>query len=153
MKLEILIEQIGRLYDNYQNDVRQDIKDRKIAEFLKEFNGVSDARFVQAVDLLRRDENVRKFPTISQIWNYIKQIKQDAQHSVFCDKCDKTGYYTLWQYRENLNGYYAFAYRCVCNKEQIGMPFIGMDNTPLKAHNPFPTNDKRHEEFNKKIAV
>ena len=148
MEMTEIIKQVNRLYDNYNADTHQEIRGAKIEFLNRELSKYNTKAFVIACDSILADENIKKFPSLSQIKNYIpKGDSKEIQE--FCDKCERTGYYNQWQWREQLNKYYDFTYRCHCNHTiMLNIPVLASEMIPIRAHNPFPPSDPKHEDFN-----
>mgnify|MGYP001577301662 CR=1 FL=1 len=147
MNVDAIVLGVNRLYNNYNPETSQKIRDDKIKFLNDEFKEYESWQFERAIKDIISDENIKKFPTIAQIKNYMPRTTGEVQE--FCDKCERTGYYTVWQFRESLNKYYDFAYRCHCNHTTMqNIPALDVSMIPVRAHNPHPPNDSRHEDFN-----
>ena len=148
MKIETMVLCVNRLYNNYNPETSQKIRDDKIKFLMSELSKYESYQFEKAVDSIISDENIKKFPTIAQIKAYIPRGDSKAGQE-YCDKCERTGYYNVWQYRESIGKYYTYAYRCPCNNTTMqNIPTLASEMIPVRAHNPFPTDDARHKEFN-----
>lgn len=148
MKIETMVLCVNRLYNNYNPETPQKIRDDKIKFLMTELAKYESYQLERAVDGVISDENIRKFPVIAQIKNHMPRNDSQETHE-YCDKCERTGYYNVWQKRESIGKYYYFAYRCPCNTTtNLSMPVLAVEMIPIRAHNPFPPDDKRHGEFN-----
>ena len=148
MRMETVIECVNKLSANYDLVVNEKLRDERIKLLSETFKNKLDSSLKSAVDRVLHDENIKKFPTIMQIENYMPILHNQPQE--FCDKCERTGYYNQWQWREQLNKYYDFAYRCPCNHTTLqNIPVLDKAAIPVRAHNPHPPNDPRHDDFNK----
>lgn len=146
-QLEI-IKQVNRLYDNYNADIDQEIRSAKIEFLNRELSTYNTKAFIIACNSIIADENIKRFPSLAQIKNYIPR-NDSIETQDFCDKCERTGYYNIWQYKESLNRWYSVAYRCACNHTTMqNMPILDERAIPKRAHNPYPPNDIRHNTFN-----
>src|SRR3990167_7135539 len=147
MKMETVIEAVNKLSTNYDTYTAQELKDARIKLLMDAFKHKMDSSLKSSVDRVIHDENIKKFPTVMQIENYMPVIHN--QHQEFCDKCERTGYYNVWQYRESIGKHYDFAYICPCNTTTMqNIPILDIEMIPVRAHNPFPPSDERHKEFN-----
>lgn len=147
MEMDSIIQGVNKLYDNYETTMPQDVRKAKANLLYRELQYYTGRSFLTSIENILSDENIKRFPTIAQIKNYMQQIPQHKEHQEYCDKCEKTGYYNVWQLRHD--SWYSFAYRCMCNTTtMLEMPVLCVDATPIKAHNPFPPNDSRHVDCN-----
>ena len=150
MEMTEVIKQVNRLYDNYNADTQQEIRSTKIEFLNRELSKYNTKAFIIACDNILADENINKFPSLSMIKNYIPR-GDSKETQEYCDKCERTGYYNVWQYRESIGKYYDFAYRCPCNNTTMqNIPILDAEMIPVRAHNPFPPSDTRHKEYNSK---
>ena len=151
MRIETVIECVNKLSTNYDLIVNEKLRDERIKLIAETFKHKLDNSLQVAVESIIHDENIKKFPRIEQIENYMPAIA--GRHQKYCDKCEGTGYFNLWQYRES-GRYCSFAYRCACNTTTMSeMPILHHDMIPKRAHNPYPPGDSRHDEFNKRSKV
>ena len=147
MKMETVIECVNKLSTNYDLVVNEKFREERIKLLSEVFKHKLDSSLKSAVEKVLHDENIKKYPTIMQIENYMPILHNQTQE--YCDKCERTGYYTVWQYRESISKYYDFAYRCLCNSTTMqNIPALASEMVPVRAHNPHPPNDSRHEDFN-----
>ena len=150
MRIETVIECVNKLSTNYDLVPSDKQKDERIKLFAEAFKHKLDNSLRAAVDSIIHDENVKKFPMVTQVENYMPAITE--RHQKFCDKCEGTGYFNVWQYRESIGRYCSFAYRCACNTTSMNeMPILHHDMIPKRAHNPYPPGDNRHDEFNARV--
>lgn len=146
MKLETIIECVNKLSTNYDIVINEKLKDERIKFLFDTFKNRLDESLRIATDRILYDENIKKFPTIIQIENYMPVYQNTVQR--YCTNCEGTGYYTVWQYRESIGKYYTFAYRCQCNTTSMqNISALISEMIPDRAHNPFPKTDNRHKEF------
>ena len=147
MKHETIVEAVNKLSTNYDTFTSAELKEQRVKLLMEGFKHKLDSSLKSAVDKVLHDENIKKYPTIMQIENYMPVLHNQTQE--FCDKCERTGYYSVWQFRESIGKHYSFAYRCPCNNTTMqNMPELAADMIPIRAHNPFPPNDDRHKDFN-----
>ena len=144
MRHETVIAAVDALSTNYDTFTPPELKEQRVKLLRDAFKHKLDSSFKTAVDSVLHDENIKKFPTLVQIENYMPKITNRQQQ--FCDICKGTGYFNVWQFREK--AYYSFAYACNCNNEKHAMPVIDPQAIALKPHNPYPPRDKRHDEYN-----
>lgn len=153
MNIEELIPEVYRLYDNYNMDTDKETRQAKANFLYKEIKYYPGDALNKAVDQIISDENIKKFPTVAQIKNYMRlHNSQPIRDLQGCDKCERTGYYTLWQFKQNIGRYYSFAFRCDCalGNSFPSMPLIEPTAIPPRAHNPYPPTDQRHDDYNKR---
>lgn len=152
MKIETMVLCVNRLYNNYNPETSQKIRDDKIKFLMTELAKYESYQLEKAVDGVISDENIKKFPGIAQIKNYMPR-NDSHETQEFCDNCERTGYYNVWQKRESIGKWYDFAYRCACNNTTMqNIPVLASEMIPTRAHNPHPPDDTRHNEFNSKKA-
>ena len=148
-----LLENIKLLASNYSKKFTADELRDKIDLFYKFLSRFDNLDITRAVNNLIAEGTVKGFPEVSDLKRYLSlnQNQQDTPQE-YCDKCERTGYYTQWQ--EHLNKWYDFAYRCPCNHTTMqNIPSLASEMIPVRAHNPFPTKDERHEEFNRRVKT
>jgi len=149
MKMETVIEAVNKLSTNYESYTAQELKDSRVKLLMESFKHKLDSSLKTAVDRVIRDENIKKFPTVMQIENYMPVIHN--QHQEFCDRCERTGYFNVWQYRESIGKHYDIAYRCPCNTTTMqNIRVLDAEMIPIRAHNPFPPSDPRHKDYDSK---
>ena len=146
MNVDAIVLGVNRLYNNYNPETSQKIRDDKIKFLNDEFKEYESWQFERAIKDIVSDENIKKFPTIAQIKNYMPRTTGETQE--YCDKCERTGYYNVWQLKQDLNKYYSIAYACKCNKSAHGMTVIDDLAIPIRAHNPIPPDDARYKTYN-----
>ncbi len=145
MKHETVVEAVNKLSTNYDTYTPPETKEQRIRLLFDAFKHKQDSSLKSCVDKIIRDENIKKFPTLAQIENYLPTIVEKEQE--FCNTCERTGYYNVWQLKQDLNKYYSIAYACKCNKTAHGMTVIDDLAIPARAHNPYPPDDGRHKVF------
>ena len=150
MDLQSVVLCVNRLYNNYNPETSQKLRDDKIKFLMSELGNNQSFQLEKAVDGIIHDENIRKFPTLAQIKNYMPAVA--LKETEYCNTCEHTGYYNVWQLKQDINKYYSIAYACSCNTSANGMTVIDSRAIPIRAHNPYPPNDKRHEIINKQKA-
>lgn len=151
MKIETVIECVNKLSTNYDLVVNEKLKEERIKLLFDNFKHKLDTSLKSAVEKVMHDENIKKFPTIMQLENYMPILYNPSPE--FCDKCERTGYYNVWQRRESIGKYYSFAFRCRCNTTtDQSMPVLDDRAIPTRAHNPHPPDDARHNDFNLRKA-
>ena len=64
---------VNRLYKNYATETSERVRNEKIEFLHEELNSYKDISLEKAIDSILKDENIKKFPTIAQIKNYIRQ--------------------------------------------------------------------------------
>lgn len=153
MRIETIVTHVNRMIKNYSPEAAVKVIEAKINLVRDELaENYSDRQFIEAIDEILHDENVKRFPTIAQIRNFMRKGKihtQEGAATHYCTQCEKSGYYNVWQYMQGLGKYYSLAYRCKCNhSQQLHLPIIDDKAIPVRAHNPYPPNDHRHEDFN-----
>jgi|SRR3972149_11174639 len=147
MRIETVVECVNKLSTNYDLIVNEGLREERIRLLAETFKHKLDNSLKVAVERIIHDENIKKFPRIEQIENYMPVITE--LHQKYCDKCEGTGYYNVWQYRESIS----FAYRCACNTTTMSeMAILHNDMIPKRAHNPYPPGDNRHDEFNLRVV-
>ena len=150
MKMETVIECVNKLSANYDLVVNEKLRDERIKLLSETFKNKLDSSLKSAVDRVLHDENIKKYPTVMQIENYMPVLHNQTQN--FCEKCEGTGYYNVWQRRESVGEWYSFAYRCPCNNTTMqNIPALAAEMIPTRAHNPFPPTDSRHQDFNRRV--
>ncbi len=151
MKIETVIECVNKLSANYDFGVNEKLRDDRIKLLSEAFKNKLDSSLKSAVERVIHDENIKRFPIISQLENYMPVLHNQAQE--YCDKCERTGYYNVWHRRESIGKWYDFAYRCICNNTTMqNIPVIDERAIPTRAHNPHPPEDPKHNEFNLRKA-
>jgi hypothetical protein len=154
MTPDICQEQVNRLFDNYSVSAAPAARKLKIQLILREFKYVSNEAFIKVCDRLMNDTKIRDFPKISDFKDRLFDNKSQNISPINtikgCERCENTGYYTVWQKRENQGRYYSFVFKCSCLPIEIykALPLIDPQAIPTRAHNPFPPTDGRHKEFN-----
>ena len=145
MKTETIIFQVNRLIRNFNPESGARIIESKIDLIRDELaENYTDRQFIEAVDEILHDENVKRFPTIAQIRNYMRKGKAHSHEEAqrFCDTCEGTGYYSIWQYKESLGQYYSFPFRCLCNNTFMQhVPLIDPRAIPKRAHADYPSRE------------
>lgn len=139
MNQETLVLQINKLFDNYNQAAPPAMRDAKIRLLAPQLAQYHSDSLIRAVDKIINDENITYFPTVSQLKGYLRAgINQNKAYLQGCDKCDMSGYFTLWQLRDGKH--YAFAYRCDCalGQSYSGMPQIDSQAIPKKVHSRKP---------------
>lgn len=151
MSIQAIIELTNRLYDNYNPETSQKVRESKIDLLRIELKGYSAKQIGDACQRIMQDENIKKFPNVAQLKAFIPRW-ENKQDSKGCVSCEDTGYYTIWQKRDSMGKYYSFSFRCRCEKGQsfMEMPDIDPIAIPRKAHNPYPPTDNRHKEYNER---
>lgn len=150
MKIETIIECVNKLSTNYDLVINEKLKDDRIKLLFDAFKHKLDSSLKTATESVLKDENITRFPTVTQLENHMPIPHRQVQE--FCDKCERAGYYNIWQLRESIGNWYSFAYRCPCNYTTIqNMPVLDEKAVPKRAHNPYPPNDKRYEDFNERF--
>lgn len=155
MKSEIVIECVNRLYNNYNPETSQKIRDDKISFLISELKNYKDWQFIKAVDSIVSDENIKRFPPLATIRNYMPA--QEKSNTEYCVRCEQSGYYTVWQRHGAIKGkddghWYRHVYGCDCNPSNT-FPRIDHDAIPTRAHNPYPPDDARHDNFNLRVCA
>lgn len=147
--IEVVINQVNRLYDNYSASASVAVREAKIKLVAKELSYMSVSRFVKVCDLLIRGGKSDTFPPIRDFVRLNAELPKDCEQVYYCKDCEVSGYYTVWQQRNGF--YYRVMYRCQCNPSQ-SMPSQVLDHQarPKRAHNPYPPNDPLHERYNKR---
>lgn len=105
-----IILQVKRLYDNYSQKYDEDMLRSKINFILKELPWVTGESFRCAVDFILRDENIKKFPTLSQIRAYLPKGIENKSYSD-CDRC-RDGTVGVWIHKPEFNRDYCYTFRC-----------------------------------------
>ncbi|OHB68805.1 MAG: hypothetical protein A2W17_01460 [Planctomycetes bacterium RBG_16_41_13] len=150
--IETIVLQVNRLYDNFAAATSRSVRDTKVKLFQRELSRMSDDKFIQICGLLIKDSKTHTFPTVSDFFGISRDLRQQTEKdNPYCDACDNTGYYTIWQRRQEFEKYYNFVYKCCCNIDSTAMPTIYPDAVPLKPHNPFPPSDPRHKHHNLRL--
>lgn len=104
-----IIMQVKRLYDNYSQKHDEEIVRAKINFIFRELPGIKGEDFRSAVDFILRDENIKKFPTISQIRAYLPKSQKGEYTD--CDHC-RSGITTVLVFKKEFNKEYEYAYAC-----------------------------------------
>ena len=146
MRLETVIEAVNKLSTNYDTYTPPELKEQRIKLLSDAFKHKQDSNLKSAVDKVIHDENIKKFPTLAQLENYMPTgIEKDPD---YCNTCERTGYYNVWQLKQDINKYYSIAYACKCNKTAHGMTVIDDLAIPIRAHNPYPPKYAKHNIYN-----
>ena len=154
MTMEMIVLQVNRLFNNFSPETSQKIREEKINFLRSELHNCNDQQFRRAVDGILGDENIKKFPTLSQFRNHLKSGgNNQVQDLRGCQRCEDSGYYNVWQLRRD--SWYSFAYRCNCEKGNSiqSVPLIDERAIPLRAHNPYAPSNPLHKEYNLRPKV
>lgn len=150
---EVAIIQINRLFDNYAPMATEKIREAKLRLLRNELKDFTDARFILICNLIIRESKFRTFPTIEEFCSKTIDFKKEYINIRGCQKCEGTGYFTVWQLMQNLGNYYHFAYRCDCETENLlSLPLISPQVIPDVPHNPYPPDDSRNTEYRKRAV-
>lgn len=148
------IEQVGRLYSNYNPTATQAARQEKVLLITSELKHITTDAFIKLCDLIMAESKNKSFPTIEDFKSRWHRIKNDTESDFvnhkFCDKCGQSGYYTVWQLTADIGvkKWYRFPYRCSCNSTtMLALSVIDPSCIPTEPHNPYPPNDDRHEIY------
>lgn len=150
---DIAIEQVSRLYNNYNPNANQQAKEAKVTLLIRELKSFTDDSFAKVCNLVMRESKGRSFPTIEDFVSrlHLVSASDNTDGYEFCEKCEQTGYYTVWQLKGTEEKWYGFPYRCNCNSvTMLAARIINPGCVPIKAHNPYPPNDERHKVYNER---
>ena len=151
MNHKTIVDAVDKLSTNYDTFTSVELKEQRVKLLMEAFKYKLDSSLKSAVERVIHDENIKRFPIISQLENYMPVLHNQAQE--YCDKCEHTGYYNVWQRQESIGKWYDFAYRCICNNTTMqNIPVIDERAIPTRAHNPHPPEDPKHNEFNLRKA-
>ena len=143
-----ILQNIKLLASNFNKKFTAHEVQEKVDLFYDFLKGRNNKEINDATRNLISEGTIKYFPDVSDMKRYLAVNKLSESVEEFCKFCEKTGYYTIWQFRENLNKYYPFAYACACNKSKHGLTIIDARAIPARAHNLFPPDDTRHDDFN-----
>lgn len=138
MNLETTVTQTNKLFANFCPELPQKYREEKIKLIHSELYHIHDQAFVNAVEDILSDENVRKFPTIAQLKLYAVKYKKSAcdnQQAEGCEKCDR-GVISSFLYKERFKRWYRYTFRCTCEAGQK----LDYSDAPDVVHTRCPTS-------------